>query len=78
MLFSAGLRHGHGASGAAGGGGLEKMEELGFIQQAELAFAFGQNGAGLFFLVADGGLSVGAVVLVADDEKVRAAGDGGS
>ena len=54
------------------------MEELGFIQQAELAFAFGQNGAGLFLFVADGGLSVGAVVLVADDEKVRAAGDGGS
>ena len=57
---------------------MEKMEELGFIQQAELAFSFGQNGTGLFLLVADGGLSVGAVVLVADDEKVRAAGDGGS
>ena len=53
------------------------MEELPLGEQTEAAFPLGQDGPGLFLLVADGGSAAGAVVLPAHHQEVGLPGDGG-
>lgn len=53
------------------------MKELPLGEQTEAAFPLGQDGPGLFLLVADGGGAAGAVVLPAHHQEVGLPGDGG-